>query len=299
MQGLRMSRFTCRIRARAEGGDQDIWESTMSMIRRTKTILRLWAGGENGRMKTTFPKPVAFPLILLITAQLAFSQQDPAGNPDSSRKVLAVVLGTEVAASEDDKLSGIIFSRLLERFATENNVSPTDEDLDAFVIGSEKAQKRIAIEREADRLKLIEELKSPTLSGKERKAKEEYLKNLEIIRKAQPKPGYQAPEEVERERQAMRGMGRIFVRRWKINRALHAKYGGRVIFQQAGPEPLDAYRKFLKEQEKAGAFKIYDEAAAKAFWNYFVNESMHVFVSEEDGRKMMNTPWWLMEKPAN
>jgi hypothetical protein len=50
-----------------------------------------------------------------------------------------------------------------------------------------------------------------------------------------------------------RQIAQQFVKSWKINKALYAQYGGRVIFQQAGVEPLDAYRDFLKEQEKKGA----------------------------------------------
>ena len=87
-----------------------------------------------------------------------------------------------------------------------------------------------------------------------------------------------------------------FVRSWKVNKSLFDRYGGRVIFQQAGPEPIDAYRMFLKEHQNKGSFKIMDEALEASFWNYFVNDKMHAFYSEEEGTKLMNTPWWLMEK---
>ena len=46
------------------------------------------------------------------------------------------------------------------------------------------------------------------------------------------------------------------IRQWKSNRQLYREYGGRVIFQQFGPEPLDAYRRFLEEQQNAGAFEV-------------------------------------------
>ena len=61
-------------------------------------------------------------------------------------------------------------------------------------------------------------------------------------------------------------------------------HGGRVIFQQAGPEPLDACRDFLKEQQKMRAFQILD--------------TKHE-ASKEEGARFINTPWWLMEKPPN
>ena len=93
-----------------------------------------------------------------------------------------------------------------------------------------------------------------------------------------------------------RQMARSFVKSWKINKALYEKYGGRVIFQQAGPEPLDAYRDFLKEQEKKGAFQIRDKQYEPEFWRYFTNDAMHTFYDKDDGTKFINTPWWLMDE---
>lgn len=94
-----------------------------------------------------------------------------------------------------------------------------------------------------------------------------------------------------------RNMALHFVKTWKINKSLYERYGGRVIFQQAGPEPLDAYRSFLKEQEKKGAFQIVNKDYEAPFWKYFVTDSMHTFYSKDDGAKLMNTPWWLLDKP--
>ncbi|NBT93293.1 MAG: META domain-containing protein, partial [Betaproteobacteria bacterium] len=76
---------------------------------------------------------------------------------------------------------------------------------------------------------------------------------------------------------------------------LHAKYGGRVLFQQAGIEPLEAYRDFLKEQEKKGAFQILDTQYEAGFWRYFTDETK--LLSKEDSVKAFDTPWWMMEKP--
>ena len=71
-----------------------------------------------------------------------------------------------------------------------------------------------------------------------------------------------------------------------------------MIFQQAGAEPLDAYRDFLKEQEKNGAFKIMDKTDESEFWKYFTNDAMHKFYSKDEGAKFINTPWWMMKNPA-
>jgi hypothetical protein len=70
-----------------------------------------------------------------------------------------------------------------------------------------------------------------------------------------------------------------------------------VIFQQAGVEPLDAYRDFLREQEKIGAFRILDRRYEASFWRYFTNDDMHTFYAKDEGAKFINTPWWMMEQP--
>lgn len=47
--------------------------------------------------------------------------------------------------------------------------------------------------------------------------------------------------------------------------SLYEAYGGRIIYQQLGPEPLDACRQYLEERQKAGDFRI-DEPAMKWEW---------------------------------
>ena len=91
-----------------------------------------------------------------------------------------------------------------------------------------------------------------------------------------------------------RQMGASMIRQWKINRALHAEYGGRIIYQQMGPEPLDAYRAFLDQQCAAGALRFMDEQVEAAFWNYFTNEEIHDFMApgSEDEQNAFAVPPW-------
>ena len=108
----------------------------------------------------------------------------------------------------------------------------------------------------------------------------------------------EAPEEAKMIEEEIRKIGRKYVKSWKINKALYKKHGGRVIFQQAGLEPLDAYRILLKNAEKAGAFQIIDKQYEVGFWRYFTNDAMHTFLDKEEATKAFDTPWWLMEEPA-
>jgi hypothetical protein len=72
------------------------------------------------------------------------------------------------------------------------------------------------------------------------------------------------PEAVRKDREQVASP---FIRQWKIDRALNKQYGGRIVFQQGGPEPLDAYRRFLEEQKKRGAFTILNKGFAAKFWD--------------------------------
>lgn len=98
---------------------------------------------------------------------------------------------------------------------------------------------------------------------------------------------------------ARRQVAAAFIRQWKINRALYQQYGGRIIYQQGGPEPLDAYRTFLQARERQGAFTILNPAFEAEFWKYFLTDSIHSFYpkgSQEEARAFQ-TPWWLPPRP--
>ena len=227
-----------------------------------------------------------------------FAQTDPPKTQTTDTHAIAIVLGKKITTREKDELDGLIFGALLRQFARENKIEPTDAEIDAFVARTEEMEKQSQVEFEADRKKLQKELKSSSLSDRERKDKESQLQTIESILKSTREMTEQVRGMEERMRPMKRQMARHFVKSWKVNKALYEKYGGRVIFQQAGVEPLDAYRDFLREQEKKGKFQILDKQYEPGFWRYFTNDAMHTFCKKDDGAKFINTPWWMMEQPA-
>ena len=91
-----------------------------------------------------------------------------------------------------------------------------------------------------------------------------------------------------------RETGRGIVMQWKINKSLYDQYGGRIIYQQLGPEPLDAYRRFLKQREAEGAFTIHDPTLAESFWHYFTDETIHDYMEPggtDEARAFAIPPW--------
>jgi hypothetical protein len=102
------------------------------------------------------------------------------------------------------------------------------------------------------------------------------------------------PEETSEVDAMQRDMARGIIRHWKINKALYDQYGGRIIYQQLGPEPLDAYRQFLRQREADGAFAIHDQAFETSFWRYFTDKSIHDFMSPgsaDEARAFTIPPW--------
>ena len=227
----------------------------------------------------------------------ASSQTDQTKTSEQENETIAVVLGKKITVKDKDKLNGIIFGALLEQYAKENKIEPTEAELDAFVKKTEEMRKQQQVDFKKDRKRLTQELNSPSLTDKEKQEKAERLKTIESILKSTKEQEEKTKGMEEKMRTMTRNMAHHFVKTWKINKSLYEKYGGRIIFQQAGVEPLDAYRQFLKEQEKKKAFQILNKNYEASFWKYFVNDSMHTFYSKDDGAKFMKTPWWLMDKP--
>ena len=74
--------------------------------------------------------------------------------------------------------------------------------------------------------------------------------------------------------------------------ALYEKYGGRVIFQQAGIEPIDAYRDYLKDIEEKGDLMILKSDYADVFDEFKRYMDMgHNYLSER-GDKFFGRPYW-------
>lgn len=235
-----------------------------------------------------------FAPIMSIVSCLAQTNR-PAPEPEDTI-VIAVVLGKTITAKEKENLNGLIFGALLDKYSKEHGIAPTDDELDTFVRKTEEREKQEHAQLERDSERLRKELKSSSISDRDRKEKESRLQTIESILKTKREINAQAGMNEEQMRRVKRQIAHQFVKSWKVNKSLYEKYGGRVIFQQAGVEPVDAYRDFLKEQEKNGAFRIIDKKYEAGFWQYFINDAMHTFYPKDEGAKFLKTPWWMMEK---
>lgn len=244
-------------------------------------------------MKRMFAMVVVV-VVAVVLSGSCFAQNAPKQAGDAGAQVIAVVLGKQITAADKDKLDGLIFSTLLQEYAKDNQIEATDAELDAFLAKTEEKEQQTQARFEADRDRLQRELQAATLAEGDRKAKESQLETIESVLASSREIKEMTKGMAEQMRPMQRKMAQQFVKSWKINKALYEQYGGRVIFQQAGAEPLDAYRDFLREQQKKGAFQILDKQYEASFWRYFTNDSMHRFYNQADGAKFINTPWWMM-----
>ena len=173
--------------------------------------------------------------------------------PDAASPV-AEVYGEAIHTTNADEIQAIILTHLFDRYAKEQNIAVSDEEVNTFVDEMRKGMRAKGLTAE-DGL---------------------------------------TPEELAQVQQMRRDMGHSIIRQWKLNRALYQQYGGRIIAQQLGPEPLDAYRHYLQERESAGDFSIYREDIKEAFWKYFTDESIHQFYesgSEAETQAFEVPPW--------
>jgi hypothetical protein len=230
---------------------------------------------------------------LLVTGILATTGASrPAGSasaasrPAGEGKVMAVVLGMSITDRDipmpkltsapadpgwaeqyrNRTLSGRIMKPLVDRFVRENQLEPTEAELQA---ATEGVRRQIADRDWRDRSELAEvtaKLNAGGLEAREQRrhesSKRAMEKTIEISGRIQTRPAADGKDIARR-------LAEWQVPSWKLHRALYRKYGGTVIWQQAGIEAVGAMRTFLEEQQKAGNLKIQDPQFENEFWKYF------------------------------
>lgn len=174
--------------------------------------------------------------------------------------VVATVLGEPVRTSDPGELQDAILSALFDQYARQQQIVVVPAEVDAFVDAMRRGMAEQGLTAESDL----------------------------------------TPEEAAEVEAMRREMGASMIRHWKINKALYEQYGGRIIYQQLGPEPLDAYRRFLEERSQSGAFAILDPALAQHFWRYFTDETIHDFMesgSADEARAFSSPPYLPRDQP--
>lgn len=227
---------------------------------------------------------------LVITSLQA---QDSSGQPVAP--LVALVMGKEIHTADSEEMKYLILDRLLNRYATEQDIEVSQMDIDAYIDAMARVVEQDRRQRAAQREELVRQLDAAPPGDARRDALTAEIKTLDQLQSSLDKMASNSGED----RGAREEVATAFIRQWKINRALYRQYGGRIIYQQGGPEPLDAYRAFLEDREKDGAFRILDKSLESEFWRYYTTESIHTFypAGSHEEKQVFETPWWLSENP--
>lgn len=258
---------------------------------------------------TAYAARAGLPVFLLVVAwapQCAFSAGAPADNP------VAVISGERVypkdlvapagagqavdpAGAErarGEMLRTRVWKAVFEDYARRRNITPTDTEITSQIEGHQRMRLRLDAERVQQRAALIAELKSPSLTEARRNAAQQHLDTLNQLAEFDARRAQELRDPAQRKMQqeAERRVAEYWVRQWKLNQALYREFGGRIIFQQAGWEPIDAYRKLLDQAEASKAFVVHDPAMRVAVYRYF--EHKFVYADEAKARFYFEKPYW-------
>lgn len=233
--------------------------------------------------------PAALGLAVVLPLALAGQVEgEPAAPP------AAKVLDTEIRTDDAEEMRYWILLKLTDQYAAERGIDVTQEEIDAYIQGTQRIAEKDRLQREA-RLEEIEgRLGAKDLGDHERKALASERDSLNQLQSDLREMSGGDQDEV---RQARQAVASAFVRQWKLNQTLYREYGGRIVYQQGGPEPLDAYRKFLEAQREQGALEILNKGLGDRFWRYYTNDAIHSFYppGSEEEKRTFAKPWWEIE----
>jgi len=196
------------------------------------------------------------------------------------------VLGTVIRTQDADELRFLILRPLVDRYARQRRIEVTAAETDAYVSAVQQALERDRAQQLARRDDLARQLSAPGLTPAQRAALGAQIDAADKTVAALASN----PDDAAARRQ----VAAAFIRQWKVNRSLHRQFGGRIAFQQGGPEPLDAYRRFLEQRQARGDFKIFNADLRAAFWRYYRTDSIHSFYargSAEESQAFAIPPW--------
>jgi hypothetical protein len=221
-----------------------------------------------------------------------------AQEPDETyRTPVAQVLEMNIYTGDPIEMQRLIVTKLLEQYIEEQEVDTevSTPEAQALIVNMELAAVQQQKQRESRRREIILQLESTDQTDAQREQLMSELDSLYRLLENSGKKKPESPEGLEPADPARIDRVKATIRQWKINKALYQKYGGRIIYGQSGPVPLDAYREYLQEQEEQGKFAILNKEYEELFWNYFISDSLHTFYEKGSraGKEAFAAPRWV------
>jgi len=194
--------------------------------------------------------------------------------------------------TREEALRNLVWSAVFGDYAQQRKIEPTPAEIDSQIREQKRFMSEDKVRRSKQREELIAELKSPGLTEARRKQAQQHLETLNSLR------DHDARMEQERKdpaREKMwldseRRVARVWVKQWNVNQALYREFGGRIIFQLAGWEPIDAYRSLLDHYKANKGFVVHDPTLQEAVYRYFRHN--FVYADEKKAKFYFEKPYW-------
>ena len=267
-------------------------------------------GFGNGRQASALVESMRLRSALLVSVGLACAGLVHAAEKGADTPV-AVVFGqpihagdlaapggakaTDAASAErarGEALRARVWAAVFGEYARRRNIEPTEAEIDSQIEGQRRMTARLAAERVQQRAALTAELKSPDSSDAQRQAAQRHLDTLDRLAEFDARRARELrdPAQQKLARESERRVATQWVRKWKLDQALFREFGGRIVFQQAGWEPIDAYRKLLLQAEASGQLVLSDPTWRSAVYRYF--EHRFIYADEAKARFYFEKPYW-------
>ena len=151
---------------------------------------------------------------------------------------------------------------VIERFIKEQKIVATEKEIASFQANWRKRHLE-RLQKDQERLATIKkELGETGITEQERAKLEKQRATVErILAHSLRADADNVADE----------FARTIIVNWKVERELHRKFGGRVIFQQAGIEALDGRRSLYEKAEKDGALKLDDPGVRRMLYYYYTD----------------------------
>lgn len=194
-------------------------------------------------------------------------------------------------------LERLISDHLSSQFLKEMGLVVSEAEIQSMRAYLERSQSMPDEEISRHRAELQEQLRDPNLPPQRRESLTRALEKLQQLDKSLTE-SMARRQALERANPRMtesagRKVAEETVRQWRFHRALYQKYGGRVIFQQAGFEPLGALVAFMEDCRKARRYEILDPAYAQVFSSLDQYASRpHTEVDKAHADFYFAKPWW-------
>jgi hypothetical protein len=243
---------------------------------------------KNEASKVTWPN--GYVLTIKLDAEESYS------NPEDP--LVAEVLGMQIRTKDPREMQAVIGQKLFQNYAKQNNIAATQKDIDAYIAAMDRFMREDRSKNDARRVEIQQQLKAGTIPAEKKQQLESELRILESLHQYAIEEDADKAQDQEAILKVRQEMAKASIETWMVNRALYQQYGGRIIYQQMGPEPLDAMHDYLQEQEQKGAFRILEKSFEAPFWDYFVNDSKHDFFKQgsKEEKQAFATPPWLRKQ---